>query len=161
MQKTLEHEIVAILYDKSLSNKDIAKRLLQMVSPPIKTNTELVEEFHAMTGQPHPTKPCQISKDAYETRLRLINEELNEYMLAYDDGDLIKMADALADLKYVVIGTEVAHGFPGQEIFNEVHRSNMTKKDGFLNESGKWEKGPSYEKPELELILTKHGWSVE
>ena len=117
------------------------------------TNNKKVEEFHKMTGQPRPDKPIQLSGADHDARVKLIREEFEEYKSAWVKGDLVAMADALADLKYVVIGTEVAHGFPGQEIFDEVHRSNMTKKDGWLNENGKWEKGSSYDPPNLEPLI--------
>ena len=45
----------------------------------------------------------------------------------YGHGDLTLIADGCSDLKVVTIGTEVACGIDGKEIFEEVHRSNMSK----------------------------------
>lgn len=87
-----------------------------------------------------------------------IREELEEYRGAARRGDLVGIADALADLAYVVIGAAVAHGltrFP--EIFAEIHRSNMSKLgvDGnpLLRADGKVLKSPDYSPPDLERFV--------
>ena len=44
-------------------------------------------------------------------------------------GELVEIADALTDLLYLVLGTYHSHGLQdiAAELFDEVHRSNMTK----------------------------------
>ena len=63
----------------------------------------------------------------------LIDEERDELKLALDAGDVVKVADALADILYVVYGTADTYGIPIDACFREVHRSNMAK----LDENGK------------------------
>lgn len=45
-------------------------------------------------------------------------------------------------------------GLPITKIFDEIHRSNMTKfVDGYRNNQDKWKGGPSTEKPNLEQFI--------
>lgn len=89
-----------------------------------------------------------------ELRLALIREETQELEDALKAGDLVAVADAIADLKYVIEGTAITYGFDLEPLFNEVHRSNMTKeaKSG-AGAAVKVKKGPSYEPPELTLLI--------
>lgn len=79
--------------------------------------------------------------------------------IKFDKGeptDLVQLADGIADLEYVSTGTASACGIKMQPIFDEIHRSNMTKFiDGMVREDGKYEKGPSYSKADIESILHK------
>ena len=70
-------------------------------------------------------------------RIALIQEELDELKKAFADGDTIEVADALADLAYVLFGTVRAVGMQDvfEKLFHEVHWSNMSKADLFLNEA--------------------------
>jgi len=94
-------------------------------------------------------------------RLRLMQEELDEYRLAAENGDIVGIADALTDLLYVVYGTILAHGLQdyAQELFDEVHRSNMSKLDEngspVYREDGKVLKSKLFSEPDLESILAK------
>lgn len=63
-------------------------------------------------------------------------------------------ADATADLRVVVTGTDAAMGIDGEPIDQEVHRSNMSKFiDGHRRADGKWIKGPSYSPANLAPII--------
>ncbi len=63
--------------------------------------------------------------DAY---LRLIVKNKSDELVACMlKGDLVGVADGLADVLYVVIGTAIAYGIDIQEVFDEVHRSNLSK----------------------------------
>lgn len=84
-------------------------------------------------------------------RARLMTEELSETIEAMDNGDLVKIADGLGDLLYVVIGTALVYGIPIAAVFDEVHRSNMSK-SGLTSEQ-KGGKGAGFEPPQLEAIL--------
>lgn len=87
-------------------------------------------------------------------RIRLIMEEYAELIKAFEIGDVVEIADALADLRYVVDGTAVTFGFPMEALLEEVHRSNMTK--DFDRHVGKPIKGPNYSKPRIEKILREN-----
>ena len=57
----------------------------------------------------------------------LIRNKSDELIASMLKGDLVGVADGLADVLYVVIGTAVAYGIDIQEVFDEVHRSNLSK----------------------------------
>lgn len=91
----------------------------------------LVTEFHEAQGQYPPTYPVeQLTQEVLLVRLRLISEEFHEYILAMQEKQGVGIvADSLCDLLYVVVGAAIAHGMGPMldELFREVHRSNMTK----------------------------------
>jgi len=113
----------------------------------------LVSEFMRTFGQgvaPYPSIP---SMDTILLRQRLIIEESNELFLALHKGDIVDAADGLADLLYVVYGTASACGIDINPIFQEVHRSNMSKTGGVINEHGKLIKPPTYSPPKLQSLI--------
>ncbi len=81
-------------------------------------------------------------------------EELYEWAKAHAESDLVEAADAWADRCYVLFGDAIASGIPAEAIFNEVHRSNMTK-SAPSDLHGKGFKNPHFERPLLEPILKK------
>lgn len=84
----------------------------------------------------------------------LIEEELSELREhMHDAKDIVAIADDLADLLYVVYYAANACGLIMSPIFDEVHRSNMTKMGGPLSETGKQLKPASYEPPLLEPLV--------
>jgi len=123
------------------------------------TSFHRVEQFHLTFGHPVAEKPGLISMDRAALRLELINEELNELREAILDSDMVEIADALADLTYVICGCALEYGIPLNECVEEVHRSNMTKlgEDGMpiYREDGKILKGPGYEEPDIKKVLEK------
>ncbi len=68
------------------------------------------------------------------------------------------VADALADLDYVVEGTRLAFGINGKPIAAEVHRSNMTKIGAPRRADGKILKGENYSPPNIHQCLINQGW---
>ena len=117
------------------------------------TNFEMVKEFHEKFNHANPSQPQLPSEDLYNLRRELIREEFAELDVAYNNKDLIGMADALGDMLYVVYGAAVALGLPMNEIFREIHTSNMSKLDSNGNpiyrEDGKVLKGPNFKSPDL------------
>lgn len=128
---------------------------------------EKVKEFHQIFGAPFPTRPTlypyndiEEDKKLHKLRVDLIQEELDELKEALEAEDIVEVADALADLKYVVEGAMVAFGLPSDELLEEVHRSNMSKLDEngrvLRREDGKILKSPLFSKPDLKSIINKH-----
>lgn len=133
----------------------------------------MVREFHEKSECTINKKPKQISEADCMLRLKLIAEELDELAKAMGfrmfsgsapqtkplklfnaSYNLVEIADALGDLLYVVLGTAVTCGIDIEPIFEEIHRSNMTKFiDGYRREDGKWIKGPSYTPVNLKPII--------
>jgi predicted HAD superfamily Cof-like phosphohydrolase len=98
-----------------------------------------VEEFHKLFDLPVLDNPQIPSKDRCDLRAELLKEELNEFIGAIREKDLVEIADAFADLNYVLSGAilEFGIGDKYEEIFNEVHRSNMSKACGSIEEADK------------------------
>lgn len=119
-----------------------------------------VQEFHNKFGLPVGKTPQFLTNDRTELRWDLLEEELDELNDAYDDGDLVGIADAIGDAIYILLGTAVEHGIPIDEVFDEIHRSNMSKldEDGkpIYREDGKVLKGPNYIKPDIARILNEY-----
>ena len=94
-------------------------------------------------------------------RQKLLEEEVNELKTAWKSEDIIEVADALADIQYVLLGTVLEFGLQDYflEIFNEVHRSNMTKLDEkgkpLRRSDGKVIKSKSYDPPNISKIIKK------
>lgn len=104
-------------------------------------------------GQPVRSKPTVLSEGEAAFRLELIREELDELEEALYEGNLTKTADALADLEYVLMGTASLSGIDMMPVFNEVHRSNMTKIGGPKRADGKQLKPDMYSPPNIESII--------
>ncbi len=91
-------------------------------------------------------------------RLYLIAEELTEVVEAMASNDELELADGLGDLTYVVSGTATTFNIPLQEVFEEVHRSNMTKMKRDPEKNSRMrDKGPDYESPRIQEILDSRG----
>ena len=88
-----------------------------------------------------PVLPSPVIPDAKRCKLRinLIQEELNELKDAIASNDLVEAADALADIQYVLSGTIHEFGMGGcfKTLFDEVHRSNMSKASLTVEEAEK------------------------
>lgn len=116
---------------------------------------EQVAEFMRKAGQTVREKPKAIDIREWMNREALIKEELRELDRAMWAADIVETSDAIGDLLYVVIGTACTCGINIQPIWDEIHRSNMTKFiDGHMDpQSGKWIKGPSYSPANLKPII--------
>lgn len=88
-----------------------------------------VSEFMRMSDHPILDKPQIPSKERCDLRVELIQEELDELIEAIVNGDVVEAADAHCDLLYVVLGSANEFGLNSrlEALFNEVHRSNMSK----------------------------------
>lgn len=86
----------------------------------------MVAEFHERFGHPVADRPTE-AEDQDDLRIRLMQEELDEFKEAVEKKDFVKQADAIADLLYVTYGTAVVKGLDTYPLFEEAHRSNMSK----------------------------------
>lgn len=96
---------------------------------------------------------AQVPEVLKRKRIRLMVEELAETVEAIDQDDRLKIADGLGDLIYVVIGTALVYGLPIGRIFNEIHRSNMSKRPMTAEQKGG--KGAGYQPPRIADLLRK------
>jgi predicted HAD superfamily Cof-like phosphohydrolase len=95
----------------------------------MKSNFQSVGDFHEKFGLPvtgHSPLTI-IDNSAFLFRYQFLMEELQELLSAHRSNNLAGVADALADLVYVALGTAHMYGIPFDEVFEEVQRANMTK----------------------------------
>lgn len=83
-----------------------------------------VREFHEKFGSPHKDIPELVPVDRVEKRYNWMLEEINEFKEA---KSLDEQADAMIDLIYFALGTMVEMGVKPEELFDIVHRANMSK----------------------------------
>jgi predicted HAD superfamily Cof-like phosphohydrolase len=90
---------------------------------------ELVAEFHRTFHHPIQSEPVIPDPKRCDLRVALIAEELKEFEVAIKEGDIVAVADALADIQYVLSGAilEFGLGDKFKALFEEVQRSNMSK----------------------------------
>ena len=88
-----------------------------------------VSEFHHTFKAPVLDTPKIPSTERCQLRVNLIAEELKELQEAIKANDIIEIADALCDIQYVLSGAVLEFGLGSKfvDLFNEVHRSNMSK----------------------------------
>jgi len=117
-----------------------------------------VRDFHQAFGQRIGEKPELPSIEERKLRIKLLDEEVFEYTDAEYADDLVEIADALADIIYIACGTAVSYGIPLDDVFAEVHRSNMAKLvDGKVirREDGKVQKPEGWTAPDIKSVLEK------
>lgn len=97
-----------------------------------------IEEFHEQIIQlEKPTKVGIISDEFILERTRFLNEEVEEFTTTGMSGDMVGVADALADIVYVALGTAWQMGIPFQAIWDVVHSANMKKVRGITKRGNK------------------------
>jgi predicted HAD superfamily Cof-like phosphohydrolase len=117
-----------------------------------------VRDFHQAFGQRIGEKPELPDIEERKLRIKLLDEEVFEYTDAEYADDLVEIADALADIIYIACGTAVSYGIPLDDVFDEVHRSNMAKLvDGKVirRADGKIQKPEGWQPPDIKSILDK------
>mgnify|MGYP003526396208 FL=1 len=113
----------------------------------------MVQDFHRKFEILIQTAPTNLTDEIKQLRVRLIQEEFDELKESMATGNLASVAKEMADLLYVVYGTAVSYGIDMEPVFQEVHRSNLSKVGGYKRADGKWMKPPTYSPAKLEPIL--------
>lgn len=117
-----------------------------------------VAEFHKAFDLPMRQFPsADIGESLARLRVALLEEEVGEFVMASEKGDLVAIADALADITYVIYGTALTYGIDLDSVLHEVHRSNMSKlgSDGkpLIRDDGKVLKSERYFPPDIASVL--------
>lgn len=90
-----------------------------------------VADFHELIlGVNAPAEPSLVSQEYCLERMRFMHEELTEFAEASSTGDIVGVADALADIVYVALGTAYKMGLPFDDIWRAVQYANMQKVKG-------------------------------
>lgn len=146
-------------YDRLKAMKD---RIVEEKRP--LSNFEKVGQFNDACDCHREPEIGMPPAEVVRMRLALITEELDELVDACAAGDIVEIADALADLEYVVLGAGHTFGLPSQAVFDEVHRSNMAKVGPggkvIKREDGKILKPAHWTPPDVAGVLAKHGYDV-
>lgn len=112
---------------------------------------ERVKEFHRVFHHPIGDYPQALSFERAQKRYCWIKEEIDEFLDASENGDIVEQADAMIDAIYYALGTLVEMGIPPDPIFDIVQEANMNKiwSDGLphYNEDGKVIKPPEWKNP--------------
>ena len=124
---------------------------------------QMVREFHERFGAEMNDRPTWCGSDVHRLRVALIEEELAEFRNAGEAEDLVEIADALADLLYVVYGAGVTYGIDLEPVFSEIHRSNMSKGEPAVvrRPDGKILKGEHYRPPDVRSIVAAQAGARE
>lgn len=138
-----------------------------------------VLDFSVVTGQHVRQRPGIPPSEVVTLRIRLVTEEFAEFIGAItgmtheetlnfvkflhgvvwrkSEVDLALIADAIADLKYVLEGTNLSFGIDGEPIWDAVHAANMKKVSGPIDVHGKRLKPPGWTPPDIRGELEKQG----
>lgn len=116
-----------------------------------------VRAFHEAMEIPVESSPTLATHDRRRLRGDLIAEEAEETVCALDSGDLVEIADGLADLIYVAVGTALELGIPLDRVWDEVHRSNMAKRGGPVRADGKQLKPEGWQPPDIARAIGMKG----
>jgi predicted HAD superfamily Cof-like phosphohydrolase len=116
--------------------------------------------FHEAFGLPRASVPgTGIPAELAKLRVDLLMEETGEFADATAKGDIVGIADALADIVYVAYGAAVTYGIDLDAALREVHRSNMSKLDDqgrpVYREDGKVLKSARYTPPDIDGVLSR------
>ena len=130
---------------------------------------EQVKAFQLAFGQNVAEKPQLVDLKKAHLRYDLGKEELDEYLEAVEQNDLVGVADSLTDQLYILCGTILEHGLQYiiEDCFTEVQNSNLSKLDddgkpiingenGLFDESrplGKVLKSKNFREPNLKQFL--------
>ena len=109
----------------------------------------------------------QFRRKLVEEELQELDDAIDEFLMSVARQNVrdqrvafLEMVDALVDLLYVVYGFLWTFGVCPDEVFDIVHRSNMSKlgADGqpIYREDGKVLKGPQYRSPDFTGVLNDY-----
>ena len=142
-------------------------------------NQDANRDFMRSVGQPVRDTPGMPSEEQRLSQFKIIFEEVLELADGWgitvenygyglgglvleiddEDADLIKTADALADVAYTIDGAANASGIALQPILDEVCANNMLKVDKGEMVDGKLIKPKDHPVPDIEGLLKQQGWS--
>ena len=114
-----------------------------------------VEDFMTAGDQPI-KKELSLKGEQQNLYMNLITEEYRETIEAFDNDDLIEVADGLADMVWVIMGMCSSCGIDFNKVWEEVKASNMSKfveGKAIKNGAGKIMKPETYFKPDLKKVL--------
>lgn len=104
---------------------------------------EEVKLFHEKFNHPVSEYPVKMEIERAKKRYNWMLEEINEFLEAVEEKDLVEQADAMIDVIYFALGTLVEMGIRPDELFEIVQKANMSKL---------WEDGKPHYAPDGKTI---------
>ena len=107
-------------------------------------------------GEQKISSDLNLNNEQTQLYMNLIKEEFEETAKAFEEEDLVEVADGLADMVWVIMGMCNSVGIDFDKIWEEVKSSNMSKfVDGkfIKNDVGKIMKPETYFKPNIKKAL--------
>ena len=88
---------------------------------------EEVKAFHQAFGHPVSDVPVSLTEERANKRYAWMLEEINEFLDAVKNQDIVEQADAMIDTIYFALGTLVEMGVQPDILFRIVQHANMSK----------------------------------
>lgn len=124
---------------------------------------EMVEEFNREILEIEPRPVGLQDEDEFELSIIQLQEELGEFIEAYENKDVYECIDGLLDLMYFASGVAYKMGVGHEkllECFKTIHAANMAKAKGkkeargFDGSAADATKPTGWEAPNLERIIS-------
>ena len=119
---------------------------------------EEVKLFHEKFNHPTAEHPRLMEYERAQKRYNWMKEEIDEFLEAVQEGDIVEQADAMIDVIYFALGTLVEMGIRPDALFEIVQKANMSKlwEDGkpHYAADGKTIKPSTWRDPHEELKKT-------
>jgi predicted HAD superfamily Cof-like phosphohydrolase len=117
----------------------------------------MVKKFQKAFNNPFAEKPTLMNIERANKRYNWMKEEIDEFIKATKNKDIVEQADAMIDVIYFALGTLVELGIEPENLFAIVQQANMSKlwEDGkprFRESDGKVIKPPSWIDPHKKLV---------
>lgn len=119
--------------------------------------TDDVREFLLKFNRPVLDEPQLPDMEVQQASFKMVDEEFDELAKAWEDGNLVELADAIGDLIYVLCQMALFYGIPLDAVWDEVHRANMRKVGGAKRDDGKILKPEGWIPPDISGVLFGRG----
>lgn len=114
---------------------------------------EDILQLHKAYRQLVQRRPGCVYYKTRDLRLSVIKEETRELIDAMHTGNLVKIADGIADSIVVLLGTAASYGINMKPIWDIVQKANMAKVGGPVRADGKQLKPKGWQPPEPAIGL--------
>lgn len=124
---------------------------------------EKVYEFNKKGGQYCANRFSLPDAISLDNQLAFLQEEIDELVDAYNEGNIEEVIDGAGDALYVLLHFFNMTGVDADVVLSEIHTSNMSKAvDGmFVIKDGKIQKGENYFKPRWDKVLPQAAYNYK